>query len=62
MFVHSNIVKWRHMGWLNHTKVEVVVTMVAEYTLDHPDQKNVAFKLAARFSLPGADEVFLQMF
>ena len=27
-----------------------------------PDQKNVAFKLAARFSLPGADEVFMAQF
>ena len=27
-----------------------------------PDNKNVAFKLASRYSLPGADEVFLQQF
>ena len=27
-----------------------------------PDQKNVAFKLASRFSLPGADEIFMQQF
>jgi len=27
-----------------------------------PDQKNVAFKMAARFSLPGADDVFLAQF
>ena len=27
-----------------------------------PDQKNVAFKLAARFNLPGADEVFMAQF
>jgi len=27
-----------------------------------PDQRNVAFKLASRFKLPGADDIFLQQF
>jgi len=27
-----------------------------------PDSRNVAFKLASRFKLPGADEIFLQQF
>jgi clathrin heavy chain len=27
-----------------------------------PDSRNLAFKLASRFKLPGADEIFMQQF
>ena len=45
--------------------INVDDTKLVQYIMNAqhiPDQKNVAFKLASRFGLPGADEVFQQQF